>query len=77
MKILIIDDEDAVRTFLRRVLEEESIECSDEGDPRRALDMLGDGDQERFDLILLDVVMPTMSGLEFLFERTGRKPCAD
>lgn len=61
---LIVDDEPHVRTFLRLVLKELGIEQTWEaGDGAQALAEI---EQHRPDLVLLDVNMPVIDGLEVL-----------
>jgi two-component system response regulator MprA len=62
VKVLIVDDERAVRDSLQRALELEGYEIEQAADGREALDRLGpDG---HVDAVLLDVLMPGMDGLE-------------
>jgi two-component system, OmpR family, response regulator MprA len=63
VKILVVDDERAVRESLRRALELEGyeIELAEEG--RQALDLLAREDQQP-DAVILDVLMPGVDGLE-------------
>ena len=62
VKILIVDDERAVRESLQRALELEGYEIELAADGREALERLGaDG---HVDAVLLDVLMPGMDGLE-------------
>jgi two-component system, OmpR family, response regulator MprA len=62
MKILVVDDEPAVRESLRRALELEGyvVELADDGES--ALDCLGGSAQA--DAVILDVLMPGIDGLE-------------
>jgi two-component system, OmpR family, response regulator MprA len=62
MKILVVDDERAVRESLRRALELEGYEIELAADGREALDRL-DGESEP-DAMILDVLMPGLDGLE-------------
>jgi two-component system response regulator MprA len=62
VKILIVDDERAVRDSLQRALELEGYEIELAADGREALDRLGANGQ--VDAVLLDVLMPGMDGLE-------------
>jgi two-component system, OmpR family, response regulator MprA len=62
MKILIVDDERAVRESLQRALELEGYEIELAADGREALERLGANGQ--VDAVLLDVLMPGMDGLE-------------
>ncbi|MCB2181796.1 MAG: response regulator [Desulfobulbaceae bacterium] len=71
-KILIVDDELAVRQILQRLLEAEGYECRIADKGESALDMLS---KEHFDLMLLDILMPELSGIRVL--RRARKQDPD
>ena len=62
MKILVVDDERAVRESLRRALELEGYEIDLAADGREALDRLETESQP--DALILDVLMPGVDGLE-------------
>ena len=62
MKILVVDDERAVRESLRRALELEGYEVDLAGDGSEAISQLDAGDQP--DAVVLDVLMPGVDGLE-------------
>jgi DNA-binding response OmpR family regulator len=61
MHILIVEDEPEMAGLLTKGLEEESCQVSVARDGRAALDLSA---QQAFDLILLDVMLPQMGGLE-------------
>ena len=61
MKILVVDDERAVRDSLRRALELEGYEIDLAADGREALARL---DETQPDILILDVLMPGVDGLE-------------
>ncbi|HKD12071.1 MAG TPA: response regulator [Thermoanaerobaculia bacterium] len=63
MRVLIIEDDAAVLDALREVLEDEGHEVLVAANGREALSRLRSGN--RPDLILLDLMMPVMSGWEF------------
>ena len=63
MKILVVDDERAVRESLRRALELEGYEIELASDGREALAVLFD-DHPQPDAVILDVLMPGVDGLE-------------
>ena len=63
MKILVVDDERAVRESLRRALELEGYEIELAGDGKEALATLGRDDSQP-DAVILDVLMPGVDGLE-------------
>jgi len=59
--LLIVDDEDGVRTLVRMTLDSARYEIIEAADGRRALELAR---EHRPDLVLLDVMLPDMSGLE-------------
>jgi len=61
--LLIVDDEELYREGLARRLRRHGYEVAVAGSGRAALELLG---QRRFDLVLLDIMMPGMNGLEVL-----------
>jgi two-component system response regulator MprA len=62
MKILVVDDERAVRESLRRALELEGYEIELAGDGREAIERLEKEGEP--DAVVLDVLMPGLDGLE-------------
>lgn len=62
-KILIIDDEAAIRGALKEILEYESYEVSEAEDGAVGLKL---AEKENFDLIFCDIKMPKMDGIEVL-----------
>lgn len=63
MKILIIDDEKAIRNSLGEILSDEGYEVDTAEDGPSALAKV---DKERFDVIFCDIKMPGMDGIEVL-----------
>jgi two-component system response regulator MprA len=64
VKILVVDDERAVRESLRRALELEGYEIELAADGVEALDRLMNGGNSPPDVVILDVLMPGVDGLE-------------
>ena len=64
MKILVVDDERAVRESLRRALELEGYEIELAADGREALTHLLENGGSQPDAVILDVLMPGVDGLE-------------
>jgi two-component system, NtrC family, response regulator AtoC len=62
-RVLIVDDEPGLRQSLGLLLGDAGYEIASESDGRRALER---ATTEPFDLVLCDVRMPELSGLEFL-----------
>lgn len=61
MKIVVVDDEQAVRDSLRRSLSFNGYDVAIAEDGEQALDVI---EKEQPDLVILDVMMPKMDGLE-------------
>src|SRR5690554_3934401 len=62
-KILIIDDEKIIRDTLKEILEYEKYEIFEAQDGEEGLNMI---ENQEFDLVLCDVKMPKMDGIEVL-----------
>lgn len=62
-RILVVDDEDALRTVLSSELEGEGYHVRTAADGQEAINILGG---HEFDLILLDIKMPNVDGFEVL-----------
>ena len=60
--ILLVEDNEAVRQLLRRVLSADGYQVVEAGDGRQALGILAQ--DTRIDLLLTDVVMPGPTGFE-------------
>ncbi len=61
--ILVVDDEDALRTVLSSELTSEGYDVRSAADGDEAIEVLK---REKVDLILLDIKMPRMNGFEVL-----------
>ena len=70
VKVLIVDDEPRIRALIRQHLEHAGYECEEAGDGSAALVALGKGG---IDLVILDVMMPFMDGMNPLREMRARK----
>lgn len=62
-KILVIDDQQSIRKTLREILEYESFEVDEAEDGQKGIEMFN---KESYDLILSDIKMPKLDGIEFL-----------
>jgi two-component system nitrogen regulation response regulator NtrX len=70
-KILIIDDERAIRSTLREILEYEDYEVEDVDNGIDGLELIGKKD---YDLVLCDIKMNRMDGMEVLSEGLSVRP---
>lgn len=71
--VLVVEDEDAVRSFIRRMLERAGYAVLEAANGRKALEQAGPhaGD---IDLVLTDVGMPEMGGYDLARQLRARKP---
>ena len=65
--ILIIDDEEIVRVLLRSALEEAGYEVTEAANGREGLELYR---QRPIHLVITDILMPEMNGLDMLLELT-------
>ncbi|MCB2225055.1 MAG: response regulator [Desulfarculaceae bacterium] len=70
-RILVVDDEQRVRQAIQRVLGESGYEVLEAEDGRQGLDMVA---KHTPDLVLVDLMMPVMDGMEFLDQARRRYP---
>jgi|KBSMisStaDraftv2_1062788.scaffolds.fasta_scaffold49687_2 two-component system, cell cycle sensor histidine kinase and response regulator CckA len=59
-RVLVVDDDDAVRRFVKRILDDEGYVVEDSATAPDALMRVRDG--QAYDLVVADVCMPEMSG---------------
>ncbi len=70
-RVLVIDDEQIIRDLMLEILEEAGYVAVGAPTAERALELLDDPD---FQLVVSDVIMPGLSGLELLEEVRARRP---
>ncbi len=68
-RILVIDDEQSIRNSLKEVLEYEKYEVDLATEGREALEMF---EKNQYDVVLCDIKMPKMDGIEVLEEMFGQ-----
>ena len=71
-RILVIDDDLAIRVLLQAVLKRMKFDVELAEDGAAGLDKLQNGNS--YDLILLDLMMPRLNGYEFIEQVTQRYP---
>ena len=69
MRVLVVDDVDINREVLRAMLERQGAEVHEAADGQQGLDQM---DRAAFDLVLLDNMMPVMSGRDMLVALRSR-----
>lgn len=64
VKVLTVDDEPLITNFISRVLQRDGYSVDTVDDANRALELLKSKD---YDIILLDIKMPEMDGIELYY----------
>ena len=72
-RILVVDDEDAIRLTLDTMLRRRGYAVTTAGSGAEALTLI---DQQPFDLLLLDLMMPGLSGLDVARHAREQQPTA-
>jgi hypothetical protein len=72
-RVLLVEDEPAVREITRRLLAANGYQVEVAADPAHALQLVEEADRQ-LDLLLTDVVMPEMSGPELAEQARHRRP---
>ena len=75
-KVLVVDDEEALRFLLASELEAEAFEVQSAGDGDEAIELVRARSErgDRFDVVLLDIKMPKVDGFEVLKFVKGKVP---
>ncbi|MCL4551669.1 MAG: response regulator transcription factor [Bacteroidetes bacterium] len=68
MRILVVEDEKKVASFIKKGLEEELFQVDTAGNGKEGLDRAL---HEEYDLIISDIMMPQMSGIQMIKELRG------
>jgi two-component system phosphate regulon sensor histidine kinase PhoR len=71
IKILVVDDEPRIRDACRMVLSEEGFDVALAADGKQGLEMI---QKDHYDIILVDLMMPVLSGFEVLAHVKERHP---
>jgi DNA-binding NtrC family response regulator len=70
-RVLIVDDEDSIRDYLSMMLEREGYNVSACGDGKKALRL---NSKEDFDVVITDIQLPGMSGIDILGSIRDKDP---
>lgn len=70
-KILIVDDEKSIRNTLKEILEYEKYKVEEAEDGAKGYDMIMNN---HYDVVLLDIKMPKMDGIEVLEKASAENP---
>ena len=73
-KILIVDDEEVIRKFLKIHLAKLGYEVKEAGDGEQAIEQLG---KDNFDLLICDILMPKKNGWEVIKEAKSNPKTKD
>jgi len=70
-KILLVDDEEAIRKMVRAILGDELYEFAEAGNGLDAQAVL---EKQKFDLVITDVIMPDCDGIELVMAVRRKLP---
>ncbi len=70
--VLVVDDEEALRSYMIRVLQDDGYSVIDAANGLEALLLLEGGHAGTVDLVVTDVLMPRMSGTDLAARLAGR-----
>ncbi len=62
-RVLVVDDDDRIRKIVSLILSDDRLEFIEARDGQEALNLLGEG---RYDLVVLDLMMPGVDGMQVL-----------
>ncbi len=65
MHILIVDDEELIRSVIKDYIEEEHYTCDEAGDGKCAIELV---EKNNYDLVIMDIMMPHMDGYHAIKE---------
>lgn len=68
-KILVVEDEKSLNNILQKALQHAGFETTAAYDGEAALDILS---KNKFDLVLLDILLPKLSGVDVMSEMSKR-----
>lgn len=70
-KVLVVDDEPLFRDYLRKILEREGYEVVEAADGEDGVRKVN---EHEIDLVITDIVMPKMDGIDFIMDLNKRRP---
>ncbi|MBD3169193.1 MAG: response regulator [candidate division Zixibacteria bacterium] len=76
-KILIIDDEQSMCQFMEIMLQKEGYQVSSDTSAEKAIQLANKGETSEFDLVIADLMMPEMTGIELMEKVKKRQPDID
>jgi CheY-like chemotaxis protein len=72
-RILVVDDEPAIRALLKKIIERRGFTVDDARDGAEAIDLV---QKHQYDLLLIDLMMPNVNGFEMVdyLSQQARRP---
>ncbi len=72
--VLVVEDEDAIRLAIRRLLQREGYNVLEASDGARALELLEESASQQVSLVLTDLRMPVMDGRQLAAALARKRP---
>jgi CheY-like chemotaxis protein len=72
--VVLVDDEGAIRRALRRILERRDWHVEEAADGVEALDLIRASAGDPFDVVLCDLKMPVMTGMQLVDQLASENP---
>lgn len=76
-RILVVDDEPSLRVLLSKALGRAGFVCTEAADAEKAWDLISSGEDTDLDLVITDIAMPGMDGIELLKKVKAYNPSID
>lgn len=70
--ILVVDDEETIRSLIKRIMQDAGYDVTTAANGKEALNILSQQKERSPDLVILDIMMPGLNGLEVLDIIRGR-----
>jgi two-component system, OmpR family, alkaline phosphatase synthesis response regulator PhoP len=71
-RVLVVDDEETIRSLIKRIMQDAGYDVTTAANGEEALNILSQQKERSPDLVILDIMMPGLNGLEVLDIIRGR-----
>ena len=71
-RVLVVDDEETIRSLIKQIMQDAGYDVTTAANGEEALNILSQQKERSPDLVILDIMMPGLNGLEVLDIIRGR-----